>query len=180
MPRGPVDDPRTFKRIQGIDIRDDADANTLSDAVNVEIDTAGRLSRPSGPTRLTGQYMADGTTPATEAVPRTPAIQGAAYMADQNGNEVTVDMTAVSVSTVTKASIVAGALYVEGTGLQYVEKVLSMAHKTPYRCYLSGVDFTITPALDGKSFTCSTDVTAIVDDHVIVWCPTQVFTVVVT
>lgn len=174
MPRSNVDDPRTFKRIQGIDIRDDADANSLSDAVNVEIDSAGRLSRPDGPTRLSGQYMADGTTPATEAVPRTPAYQGAAYMADQNGNEVVIDISSVSSSTVTAASVSTGSLVITGTGLQYVEKVLVMAHETPYRCYMSGVDFTVTPATDGKSFACSSGLTAIAGDHVIVWCPTQV------
>jgi hypothetical protein len=172
MPRSNVDDPRTFKRIQGIDIRDDADANSLSDAVNVEIDSAGRLSRPDGPTRLSGQS-------GTEAAPATPAIQGAAYMADQNGNEVTIDISSVSSSTVTAASVSTGSLVITGTGLQYVEKVLVMAHETPYRCYMSGVDFAVTPATAGTSFTCSSGLTAIAGDHVIVWCPTQVLYIII-
>ena len=172
MPRTTVDDPRTFKRIQGIDIRDDADANSLSDAFNVEIDNAGRLTRPDGPTRLSGQS-------GTEAVPATPAIQGAAYMADQNGNEVTIDISSVSTSTVTSASVATGSLVVGGTGLQYVEKVLVMRAASPYRCYMSGVDFTVTPATTGLSFTCSSGLTATAGDHVIVWGPTQVLYIII-
>ena len=167
MPRTSVDDPRRFDRFQGIDVRDDAESNTLSDAVNITVDEAGRLTRPKYPSRLS-----DG---GTEAVPATPPVKSAASMYDSNGNEVsasinTIEDPALAAPPKNITVDVSGIVTIRGTNLLYVEKVLLMK-VTEDQCFMSGLDFTVTAS--AASIVCTATSTWLVKgDKAVIWMPT--------
>ena len=175
MPDTVVQDPSQFRRLQGIDVRDDADTNTLSDAFNVYIDSADRLTRPKAPLSIVDWPVAG-----SEAAPITPAVKSAVYMVDQSGSEVYATINSIENATVTSATVSSGVISINGTGLQYFEVVMLMK-VTGDQCFMSGIDFTASSNAGGTIITCTATSTYLVSgDHIVIWLPTQVLTIDVT
>lgn len=169
MPKTDVQDPRRFDRFQGIDVRDDAEGNTLSDAVNVTVDVAGRLTRPKYPTRITDA--------GTESAPVTPSVKSAASMYDKNGVSVDASINTIEGGSLVDAHVAASVVTITGTNLKYAERVLLLGESD--QCFMSGLDFTITAT--ASSIVCTaTSTTLIVGNYVVVWMPTTILSIAIT
>jgi hypothetical protein len=160
MPRSDIQDTTTFQRFQGIDTRDDGEANTASDIMNVRIDETGRLTNANLPSKIS-------TDADTEL-----AIWAFHALAD-DGSEIDCNIdeyTATPVATVVRNSNTVFIITLSAGSALMIQRIIAIFGSTPVKVLTDEIDFTA--VISGSVITCthSSDASSLL--KVLIWFPT--------